>query len=235
MMLKVNHLAAAYGRVQVLWDINLEIREGEIVALIGSNGAGKSTLLATISGLMKPVQGALEFNGVDVTHDPCDRLVQSGLVLVPQGRRLFAGLTVRENLLMGAYTRSDRAQVQQDLAWVLSLFPSLERRLSLAAGKMSGGEQQMCAIGRGLMGKPKLLMIDECSLGLAPIVVEQLMGIVKTINAQGMTVLIVEQDVQVALENAHRGYVLETGHITLADDAQKLLDNQHVRSAYLGI
>jgi branched-chain amino acid transport system ATP-binding protein len=235
MMLKVNHLAAAYGRVQVLWDINLEIREGEIVALIGSNGAGKSTLLAAISGLMKPVQGTLEFNGADVTHEPCDRLVQSGLVLVPQGRRLFAGLTVRENLLMGAYTRSDRAQVQIDLAWVLSLFPSLERRLSLAAGKMSGGEQQMCAIGRGLMGKPKLLMIDECSLGLAPIVVEQLMGIVKTINAQGMTVLIVEQDVQVALENAHRGYVLETGHITLTDDAQKLLDNQYVRSAYLGV
>ena len=235
MMLKVNNLSAAYGRVQVLWDINLEIREGEIVALIGSNGAGKSTLLAAISGLMKPIQGVLEFNGVDVTHDPCDRLVQSGLVLVPQGRRLFAGLTVRENLLMGAYTRSDRAQVQKDLAWVLSLFPSLERRLTLAAGKMSGGEQQMCAIGRGLMAKPKLLMIDECSLGLAPIVVEQMMSIVKTINAQGMTVLIVEQDVQVALENAHRGYVLETGHITLADDAHKLLDNQHVRSAYLGI
>jgi branched-chain amino acid transport system ATP-binding protein len=235
MMLKVKNLSAAYGRVQVLWDINLEIREGEIVALIGSNGAGKSTLLAAISGLMKPIQGALEFNGVDVTRDPCDRLVQSGLVLVPQGRRLFAGLTVRENLLMGAYTRSDRAQVQKDLAWVLSLFPSLERRLTLAAGKMSGGEQQMCAIGRGLMAKPKLLMIDECSLGLAPIVVEQMMSIVKTINAQGMTVLIVEQDVQVALENAHRGYVLETGHITLADDAQKLLDNQHVRSAYLGI
>jgi branched-chain amino acid transport system ATP-binding protein len=234
-MLKVINLSAAYGRVQVLWDINLEIRQGEIVALIGSNGAGKSTLLANISGLMKPIQGALQFDGVDVTQDPCDRLVQSGLVLVPQGRRLFAGLTVRENLLMGAYTRSDRAQVHQDLAWVLSLFPSLEHRLTLAAGKMSGGEQQMCAIGRGLMAKPKLLMIDECSLGLAPIVVEQLMGIVKTINAQGMTVLIVEQDVQVALENAHRGYVLETGHITLADDAQKLLDNQHVRSAYLGV
>jgi len=235
MMLKVNNLSAAYGRVQVLWDINLEIREGEVVALIGSNGAGKSTLLAAISGLMKPIKGTLEFNGVDVTHDPCDRLVQSGLVLVPQGRRLFAGLTVRENLLMGAYRRSDRAQVQKDLAWVLSLFPSLERRLTLAAGKMSGGEQQMCAIGRGLMAQPKLLMIDECSLGLAPIVIEQLMGIVMTINAQGMTVLIVEQDVQVALENAHRGYVLETGHITLADDAQKLLDNEHVRAAYLGI
>ena len=234
-MLKVTELSAAYGRVQVLWDINLEIREGEIVALIGSNGAGKSTLLTVISGLMRPMHGSLEFNGEDVTHEPCDRLVQAGLVHVPQGRRLFAGLTVRENLLMGAFTRRDRAQVNQDLAWVLSLFPALERRLTLAAGKLSGGEQQMCAIGRGLMAKPKLLMIDEFSLGLAPIVVEQLMVIVKTINAQGMTVLIVEQDVQVALENAHRGYVLESGHITLADDAQKLLDNDHVRAAYLGV
>jgi branched-chain amino acid transport system ATP-binding protein len=235
MMLKIDNLSAAYGRVQVLWDINLEIRQGEIVALIGSNGAGKSTLLATISGLMKPIQGSLHFDGADITHEPCDRLVQRGLVLVPQGRRLFAGLTVRENLLMGAHTRNDRAQVQKDLAWVLSLFPALERRLTLAAGKLSGGEQQMCALGRGLMAKPKLLMIDEFSLGLAPIVVEQLMGIVKTINEQGMTVLIVEQDVQVALENAHRGYVLETGYITLSDDAPKLLDNQHVRAAYLGV
>ena len=234
-MLKVSNLSAAYGRVQVLWDINLEIRAGEIVALIGSNGAGKSTLLAAISGLMKPLSGTLEFDGKDVTQEPCDRLVQGGLVHVPQGRRLFAGLTVRENLLMGAFTRRDRTQIRQDLDWVLGLFPSLQRRLTLAAGKMSGGEQQMCAIGRGLMARPRLLMIDEFSLGLAPIVVEQLMGIVKTINGQGVTVLIVEQDVQVALENAHRGYVLETGHITLADDAQKLLDNEHVRSAYLGV
>jgi branched-chain amino acid transport system ATP-binding protein len=234
-MLKIENLSAAYGQVQVLWDIALEIREGEIVALIGSNGAGKSTLLSTISGLMKPRTGTLHFKGDDITTEPTDRLVQRGIVHVPQGRHLFAGLTVKENLLMGAYLRHDQAQIQKDLAWVLSLFPALERRFPLPAGKMSGGEQQMCALGRGLMAKPKLLMIDEFSLGLAPIVVEQLVGVIQTINQQGTTLLIVEQDVQIALENAHRGYVLETGHIVLADDAKTLLDNEHIRTAYLGI
>ncbi len=234
-MLKIENLSAAYGPVQVLWDVNLDIVEGEIVALIGSNGAGKSTLLATIAGLMKPRAGTMQFNGVDITPAPSDQIVQRGLVLVPQGRRLFAGLTVKENLLMGAYTRTDRAEVQKDLDWVLSLFPALERRLNLAAGKMSGGEQQMCALGRGLMSRPKLLMIDEFSLGLAPIIVEALMEIIKTINQRGTTLLIVEQDVQVALENAHRGYVLETGRITLSDNAVRLLDNQHIRAAYLGV
>ncbi len=234
-MLKVENLSAAYGQVQVLWDINVEIHEGEIVALIGSNGAGKSTLLSTISGLMKPGGGTLRFNGEDISRAPTDQIVRLGIVHVPQGRRLFAGLTVRENLLMGAYSRSDGAQVQNDLQWVLSLFPALQRRLSMPAGKLSGGEQQMCALGRGLMAKPKLLMIDEFSLGLAPIVVEQLIEIIQTINQQGTTLLIVEQDVQVALEHAHRGYVLETGHLVLADDAQKLLGNDHVRRAYLGV
>jgi branched-chain amino acid transport system ATP-binding protein len=234
-LLRIENLSAAYGRVQVLWDVSLEIQPGEIVALIGSNGAGKSTLLATLSGLLKPLAGQWTFDGADVTHAPSDRLVRSGLVLVPQGRRLFAGLTVKENLLMGAYLRSDRAQVAKDLDWVLGLFPALQRRLHLAAGKMSGGEQQMCAIGRGLLSRPRLLMIDEFSLGLAPIVVEQLMGIIQTINQQGMTLLIVEQDVQVALEHAHRGYVLETGHITLSGPAQQLLDDPHIRAAYLGL
>ena len=235
MLLQVENLAAAYDQVQVLWDINLEIHEGEIVALIGSNGAGKSTLLSTIAGLMKPIAGSLRFDGADITAEPTDQIVQRGIILVPQGRRLFAGLSVKENLLMGAYSRHDGAQVEKDLEWVLSLFPALQRRLTLPAGKMSGGEQQMCAIGRGLMAKPKLLMVDEFSLGLAPIVVEQLMSIIQTINQQGTTVLIVEQDVQVALEHAHRAYVLETGHIVLADDAQKLLSNDHVRAAYLGV
>ena len=234
-LLRIDHLSAAYGRVQVLWDVSLEIQPGEIVALIGSNGAGKSTLLATISGLLKPLAGQLAFDGKDVTHEPSDRLVRSGLVLVPQGRRLFAGLSVKENLLMGAYLRVDRAQVAKDLDWVLGLFPALQRRLNLAAGKMSGGEQQMCAIGRGLLSRPRLLMIDEFSLGLAPVVVEQLMTVIQTINQQGTTLLIVEQDVQVALEYAHRGYVLETGHITLAGPAQQLLDNPHIRAAYLGL
>jgi ABC-type branched-subunit amino acid transport system ATPase component len=234
-LLKIENLSAAYGQVQVLWDINLEIHAGEIVALIGSNGAGKSTLLSNVSGLMKPRAGRLWFDGADITDEPTDQIVQRGIVHVPQGRRLFAGLTVKENLLMGAYSRHNNAQVQNDLEWVLSLFPALQRRLSLPAGKMSGGEQQMCAIGRGLMARPRLLMIDEFSLGLAPIVVETLMSIVQTINQQGTTILIVEQDVQVALENAHRGYVLETGHIVLADDAPKLLANDHIRAAYLGV
>ena len=235
LMLKVENLCAAYGPAQVLWDINLEIQAGEIVALIGSNGAGKSTLISAISGLLKPSSGRLWFNGADITAEPTDRLVQRGIVHVPQGRRLFAGLSVKENLLMGAYGRVDKTQIQKDLEWVIELFPALKRRFTLPAGKMSGGEQQMCALGRGLMAKPKLLMIDEFSLGLAPIVVEQLMSIIQNINRQGATLLIVEQDVQVALENAHRGYVLETGHIVLSDGAQKLLDNAHIRTAYLGI
>ena len=234
-MLRVENLSAAYGAVQVLWDVNLDIRDGEIVALIGSNGAGKSTLLSVVSGLLKARAGKIRFDERDITHAASDQIVEAGLVHVPQGRRLFAGLSVKENLLMGAYRRSDRGQVLSDLEWVLGLFPSLERRLALPAGKMSGGEQQMCAIGRGLMAKPRLLMVDEFSLGLAPVMVEQLMGIIQTINRQGTTVLLVEQDVQVALENAHRGYVLETGHIVLADDAAKLLANEHVRAAYLGV
>jgi branched-chain amino acid transport system ATP-binding protein len=234
-MLRVENLSAAYGAVQVLWDVNLDIRDGEIVALIGSNGAGKSTLLSVVSGLLKARAGQVRFDERDITRAASNQIVEAGLVHVPQGRRLFAGLSVKENLLMGAYRRSDRGQVLTDLEWVLGLFPSLERRLAMPAGKMSGGEQQMCAIGRGLMAKPRLLMVDEFSLGLAPNVVEQLMGIIQTINRQGTTVLLVEQDVQVALENAHRGYVLETGHIVLADDAAKLLANDHVRAAYLGV
>ncbi|MBI3733328.1 MAG: ABC transporter ATP-binding protein [Chloroflexi bacterium] len=234
-MLKVENLSAAYGQVQVLWDVSLEVHQGEIVALIGSNGAGKSTLLSTISGLMKPRAGALTFDGRDITGAPTDQIARSGIAHVPQGRHLFAGLTVKENLLMGAYTRRDGPHVQKDLAWVLDLFPSLQRRLAMPAGRLSGGEQQMCAVGRGLMARPKLLMIDEFSLGLAPIVVEQLVETIQTINQEGLTLLIVEQDVQVALEHAHRGYVLETGHIVLSGDAQSLLDNEHVRGAYLGV
>jgi branched-chain amino acid transport system ATP-binding protein len=234
-MLSVKNLSVAYGAVQVLWDVNLEIPEGEIVALIGSNGAGKSTLLSTISGLMRARAGTICFGEQDITNCTSDQIVEWGVVHVPQGRRLFAGLSVKENLLMGAYRRADRTQVQTDLDWVLSLFPALERRLQLLAGKLSGGEQQMCAIGRGLMAKPKLLMVDEFSLGLAPIVVEQLIEVIQTINRQGTTLLIVEQDVQVALESAHRGYVLEIGHIVLADDAARLLANDHVRAAYLGV
>jgi branched-chain amino acid transport system ATP-binding protein len=189
----------------------------------------------TISGLLRAMSGEILFEGKRIDRAASDEIVAAGISHVPQGRRLFAGLTVRENLLQGAYLRQDPAAIRRDLGWVLSLFPSLQRRLHQAAGTLSGGEQQMCAIGRGLMARPKLLMIDEFSLGLAPIVVDQLADIVRTVNDEGMTVLMVEQDVQVALERADRGYVLETGHITLAGPAEALLANEHIKQAYLGI
>ena len=235
-MLTVEHLDAGYGPVQVLWDLNLQVDANEIVALIGSNGAGKTTLLMAISGLLAPRRGKICFGEDEITHMPSDEIVARGLVHVPQGRRLFPGLTVKENLLQGAYTRRDQAEIRKDLSQVLELFPSLQRRLAMPAGKLSGGEQQMVAVGRGIMARPKLLLIDELSLGLAPLVVDTMMQALQRINRErGTALLIVEQDVQVALEYAHRGYVLETGHINLADQAPKLLANTHVRTAYLGL
>lgn len=235
-MLNVEHLDAGYGPVQVLWDIQLEIQDGEIVALIGSNGAGKTTLLNAISGLIPPRRGQVLFAGRDLAHVPADEIVARGLVHVPQGRRLFPGLSVRENLLQGAFTRRDRGNIQKDLAEVLELFPSLQRRLEMPAGRLSGGEQQMVALGRGLMAQPKLLMIDEMSLGLAPLVVDAMIKALEQINRQrGTALLIVEQDVQVALTRAHRGYVLETGRVAMADAAPKLLTDERVRTAYLGV
>ncbi len=235
-MLTIEHLHAGYGPVQVLWDIALEIREGEIVALIGSNGAGKSTLLTVISGLIAPRRGKISFLGREITRAGSDVIVAQGLIHVPQGRRPFAGLTVRENLVQGAYARRGGANISAEIDRVLELFPALQKRIHLPAGRLSGGEQQMVAIGRGLMAKPKLLMIDEVSLGLAPVVVDAIIDAVEKINREeGTALFIVEQDVQIALEHAHRGYVLETGHIALADDAKKLLANDHVRAAYLGL
>jgi branched-chain amino acid transport system ATP-binding protein len=233
-LLAVEHLNVSYGDVQVLWDVSLEVRRGEMLALIGANGAGKSTLLATISGLIKPRSGRIIFDSRDVTGMAADEIVRAGIAHVPQGRRLFAGLTVKQNLLLGAYTRRD-ADRDKELAWVLDTFPRLSERQAQLAGTMSGGEQQMCAIGRALMSKPALLLIDEPSLGLAPVMVDDLLDVLRGIHQQGTTVLIVEQDIQTALEEADRGYVLETGHIGLTGSAADLLANEDIRKAYLGI
>ena len=234
-LLEIAGLCSGYGEVQVLWDIALEIMPGEIVALIGANGAGKTTLLRTISQLNQPWRGSIRFGGRELTKASSSDVVAAGIIHVPQGRRLFAGLTVRENLLQGAYLRHDRHAVEADLERVVTLLPRLGERLNQAAGKMSGGEQQMCAIGRGLMSRPRLLMIDELSLGLAPLVVDNLLKLISEINRQGTTVLLVEQDVQVALEHAHRGYVVETGRIVRAGTAAELLDDRAVKQAYLGL
>jgi branched-chain amino acid transport system ATP-binding protein len=234
-LLGIKDLSSGYGDVRILWDVSLEVRAGEVVALIGANGAGKTTLLCTISQLLRPASGRIVFDGRDITAASSDEVVAAGLIHVPQGRRLFAGLTVKENLLQGAYLRRDRGGIRSDLDWVLSLLPHLKDRLDQAAGRLSGGEQQMCAIGRGLMSKPRLLMIDELSLGLAPLVVEGLLNLITEINRKGTTVLLVEQDVQVALEHAHRGYVLETGRITQSAPAADLLEDPRIRQAYLGI
>jgi branched-chain amino acid transport system ATP-binding protein len=234
-MLKIENLNVGYGDVQVLWDVNLEVNEGEVVALIGSNGAGKSTLLWTISGLLKSMSGTITFDGTPIHTATSDEIVSLGITQVPQGRRLFAALTVRENLMMGAYHRKDREDVREDYDFVLELFPRLGERIDLPAGSLSGGEQQMCAMGRGLMARPQLLMVDELSLGLAPIVVEAIYKAVSRVRELGMTVLIVEQDVLSALEQADRGYVLDVGHITMTGPAQELLDDPRVKEAYLGL
>jgi len=234
-LLEVKDLSSGYGQVQILWDISLEVKQGEVVALIGANGAGKTTLLYTLSQLIKPRSGSIRFAGRDLTRARPEEVVGAGIVHVPQGRRLFAGLTVRENLLQGTYLRRDSVQIEADLEWVFSLLPRLKERSNQLAGRLSGGEQQMCAIGRGLMSRPSLLLIDELSLGLAPLVVDTLLDLISQINRKGTTVLLVEQDVQVALEHAHRGYVLETGRIVQTNSAPLLLEDPKIRQAYLGL
>ena len=234
-LLSVKGLSSGYGDVQILRDVSLEVRDKEVVALIGANGAGKTTLLSTVSRLLTPMAGTISFAGRDLTAAPPDEVVGAGVIQVPQGRRLFAGLTVTENLLQGAYARKDTAGVEADLEWVFGLLPRLKERSRQQAGRLSGGEQQMCAIGRGLMGRPRLLLIDELSLGLAPLVVDHLLDLISRINEQGTAVLLVEQDVQVALEHAHRGYVLETGRIVRTGPAAELLDDPGIRQAYLGL
>ncbi|GAC1443942.1 MAG: ABC transporter ATP-binding protein [Vulcanimicrobiaceae bacterium] len=234
MALVVESLSAAYGDTQVLWDVSLRVDPGEVVALIGSNGAGKSSLLGAMSGLVKKRAGTVAYDGLDLTALAPDRIVRAGVVQVPQGRRLFNALTVRENLLMGAYLRAD-ADVASDLERVLDMLPRLRQRHDFLAGRLSGGEQQQVAIARALMTRPKVMLIDEMSLGLAPVLVDSLLEILATINASGVAIVMVEQDVQTALEFATRAYVLETGRVTLMGAASQLLDDPQVQKAYLGV
>jgi branched-chain amino acid transport system ATP-binding protein len=234
-LLRVEGLNVAYRDVQVLWDVGLEVRQGEVVALVGSNGAGKSTLLSTISGLLRPLAGEIVFDGQSLVGASTQRIVDLGIAHVPEGRRLFPAMSVRDQLLLGAFRRKDKAAVQADLDRVLTLFPRVAERVKALGRTLSGGEQQMVAIGRALMARPRLLMIDELSLGLAPVVIESLVEIIDQVNKDGTTILIVEQDVQTALEQATRGYVLETGHVTLSGSAAELLADERVRRAYLGI
>jgi branched-chain amino acid transport system ATP-binding protein len=233
-LLEVEELTAGFGGTPVLFDVGLKLRPGELVALIGANGAGKSTLLGALSGLVRVFHGAIRFGGRLVTDLRPELIVASGMVHVPQGRRLFGTMTVARNLLLGAYRRRDR-EVRDDMQRILQYFPALGDKLEREAGTLSGGEQQMVAIGRGLMARPKLLMIDEPSLGLAPKVVDRVMEIVKAINQDGTAVLLVEQDVVLALEIADRGYVLENGRIAMSGQAADLRQDPAVRKAYLGI
>jgi ABC-type branched-subunit amino acid transport system ATPase component len=234
-LLRVEKLDAGYGAVQALWGVSLEVGQGEVVALIGANGAGKSTFLRVVSGLLQPWRGTVRFESRDITAYVPERIVRAGIAHVPQGRRLFSDLTVQQNLLLGAYVRRDRENIVADLGQMVRLFPSLADRLAIPASQLSGGEQQMLALARGLMARPRLLLIDEPSLGLAPLLVRELMGVVDRLRDEGVSVLLVEQDVAVALEHADRGYVLETGRIVLADTARALLANPAVQKAYLGL
>ncbi len=234
-MLQVEHLNVAYDTLQVLWDVSLEVHEGEIVALIGSNGAGKTTLLRTISGLMKPLFGSIRFMGEDIAGLPPHEICRRGVIQVPEGRALFPQMRVIENLELGAYLPAARAQRHETIERVYRLFPRLKERQRQNAGAMSGGEQQMVAIGRALMARPKLLMLDEPSLGLAPVLVETIMEVLTHLNGEGMTILLVSQEVHQALALAHRVYVIENGRIVRSGPSHALRDDDAVRSAYLGL
>ncbi len=232
--LLVDALSAGYGDTQVLWDVSLRVDPGEVVALIGSNGAGKSTLLGAISGIVKTWSGAARYGETSLTGLEPDRIVSAGVLQVPQGRRLFGSLSVEDNLRMGAYLRKDR-EVESDLKRMLDLLPKLRERYDYLAGRLSGGEQQQVAIARALMARPQMLLIDEMSLGLAPVLVDQLIELLASIHQTGVSILIVEQDVQTALEVSSRAYVLETGRITLSGPSAELLDDPQVKKAYLGV
>ena len=234
-MLEIRDLRAGYGGAEVLHGVDIQIEAGELVAIIGPNGAGKTTLLRVISGLVRPSTGTVRFEGRDLSSMEPDLVVSSGLVHVPEGRMVLGRMTVRENLLLGAHVRPAGPEVSRDLEYVLTLFPRLEERLEQMAGTLSGGEQQMLAIGRGLMGSPRLLMLDEPSLGIAPIMVEKIFAAIQDIRARGVTVLLVEQNAAKALDLAIRGYALDLGHITSAGRSTDLLNDDRVRQAYLGI
>lgn len=232
-MLKIQELHVHYGAIHALKGISLEVGQGEIVTIIGANGAGKSTLLRAISGLIKRSSGSIQYCEQEIGKTPSHQIVRRGLIHVPEGRRIFTQMTVYENLLLGAFARRD-GDLKADIDRICSTFPRLRERFGQRAGTLSGGEQQMLAIGRGLMSRPKLLMLDEPSLGLAPFLVKEIFNIIESINSQGIPVLLVEQNAHRALEIAHRGYVIETGKIVLADDAKALLKNPAVQEAYLG-
>ena len=232
--LRLDDVHTFYGSIQALKGISLEVREGEIVTLIGANGAGKSTTLRSINGLNTPKQGSIVFKGKEITRRAPHDIVEMGISQSPEGRRLFPHMSVLENLEMGAFQRRDRSGIREDLDRVYSLFPRLAERRNQKAGTLSGGEQQMCAIGRALMARPKLLLLDEPSMGLAPIFVEKIFEIIGEINSQGTTILLVEQNALMALDAAQRGYVLETGRVVLADEAKSLRQNEQVRKTYLG-
>jgi branched-chain amino acid transport system ATP-binding protein len=234
LLLQLEDVHTYYRAIHALKGVGIEVREGEIVTLLGANGAGKSTTLRSISGLIRPRSGRIRFGGADIAGRPPHEIVGKGIAQAPEGRRLFGRMSVLENLEMGAFRRGDRAAVAEDLDRVYGLFPRLFERRRQRAGTLSGGEQQMCAIGRALMARPRLLMLDEPSMGLAPILVDRIFEIVREINAQGTTILLVEQNALMALETAHRGYVLETGQVVLADDARALREDPRVKAAYLG-
>jgi branched-chain amino acid transport system ATP-binding protein len=234
-MLKVSGIDVFYGDLQVLWDISFEVREREILVLVGANGAGKSTTLKTISGLLKPRKGSIEFDGIRLDQLPPDRVIGQGVVHVPEARRLFREMSVEENLIMGSLSPEARKKRMQTMEWVYELFPRMKERRKQAAGTMSGGEQQMCAIGRGLMALPKVLMFDEPSLGLSPILVQEVFEIAKRINKEGVTVMLVEQNVRQTLAMCDRAYVLENGRVVLEGTGNELSNDPHVKEAYLGI
>ncbi|MEK6778302.1 MAG: ABC transporter ATP-binding protein [Candidatus Deferrimicrobiota bacterium] len=234
-MLKVESIDVFYGDLQVLWGVSFEVRDKEVLVLVGANGAGKSTTLKTISGLLRPKSGTIEFDGVRLDQSPADRIIGHGVVHVPEARRLFREMSVEENLIMGSLSSAARAKRRETLEWVYELFPRMKERRKQPAGTLSGGEQQMCAIGRGLMALPRMLMFDEPSLGLSPILVEDVFNIIKRINKEGVTVLLVEQNVRQTLALCNRAYVLENGRVVLQGTGKELLADPHVKEAYLGL
>lgn len=233
-MLKVENLVVSYGGIEALKGISLNVPDGKIITLIGANGAGKSTLLRTIIGLVKPESGKISYNEKEITALNSQKIVTTGITLVPEGRRVFSNLTVLENLKIGAYMRDDKAEIEKDIEWIYGMFPRLQERNWQLAGTLSGGEQQMLAVGRALMCRPKLIMMDEPSLGLAPLVIKDIFRIIQEINAKGMTILLIEQNANMALKIADWAYVLETGRITMEGTGKELLENPQIREAYLG-
>ena len=234
-MLKVSGIDVFYGDLQVIWDVSFEVREREILVLVGANGAGKSTTLKTVSGLLKPRKGSIEFDGVRLDQLPPDKVIGHGVVHVPEARRLFREMSVEENLIMGSLAPEAKKKRYETMDWVYQLFPRMKERRKQPAGTLSGGEQQMCAIGRGLMALPRIMMFDEPSLGLSPILVQEVFEIAKRINKEGVTVLLVEQNVRQTLAMCDRAYVLENGRVVLEGTGRNLMDNPHVKEAYLGI